>query len=108
MNRIRRNVISNYTSRKTRASRQDNRHYDNQESNGSKNRRKNKSKRPNEKNYPEKSREPTMDKLIKDIRQKVKDSKKFWSNLPYQMCNNEDLIASSNMDKKCYSLKEDG
>lgn len=47
-----------------------------------------------------------MDKLIKDIRQKVKDSKKFWSNLPYQMCNNEDLIA--NMDKKCWSSKEDG
>lgn len=32
-----------------------------------------------------------MDKLVKDIRQKVKDSKKFWSNLPFQICNHEDF-----------------
>lgn len=105
MNRIRRNEDSG---RKKRASKQDNRHYDSLENNGSKNRRKNKNKRPNEKNYQEESREPTMDKLIKDIRQKVKDSKKFWSNLPYQMCNNEDLVASSNMDNKCWNAKQYG
>lgn len=35
-----------------------------------------------------------LDKLVKDIRQKVKDSKKFWSNLPFQICNQDDYAAS--------------
>lgn len=35
-----------------------------------------------------------IDKLVKDIRQKVKDSKKFWSNLPFQICNQEDYAAA--------------
>lgn len=41
------------------------------------------------------AKEPTLDKLIKDIRQKVKDTKKFWANLPFQFCNHEDLVAPS-------------
>lgn len=32
------------------------------------------------------NKEPELDRAIKDIRQKVKDTKKFWSNLPYSMC----------------------
>ncbi|KAK5646746.1 hypothetical protein RI129_005210 [Pyrocoelia pectoralis] len=31
----------------------------------------------------------TLEKLIRDIKQRVKDSRQFWSQLPYQMCNNE-------------------
>lgn len=35
--------------------------------------------------------EPTLDKLIKDIRQRVRETKKFWSNLPFQFCNHEEF-----------------
>lgn len=38
----------------------------------------------------------SLDKLVKDIRSKVKVFKRFWANLPYQMCNNE-RIASADM-----------
>lgn len=70
-------------------------------------RKKNKNNNRNGGNSPAKSRndddnednkEPPLDKLVKDIRTKVKDSKKFWSNLPYQICNNEDIDASSSND----------
>ncbi|KAF5299389.1 hypothetical protein FQR65_LT09430 [Abscondita terminalis] len=30
-----------------------------------------------------------LKKLIKDVKQRVKDSRQFWSQLPYQFCNNE-------------------
>lgn len=46
----------------------------------------------------EDNKEPPLDKLVKDIRTKVKDSKKFWSNLPFQICNNEDIDASPSND----------
>lgn len=50
--------------------------------------------------YPGKSdsRESPLDKLVKEIRQKVKDTKKFWSNLPYTACNNDDFTPSRNND----------
>lgn len=51
-------------------------------------------------------REPPLDRLIRDIRAKVKDSKKFWSNLPYQICNNEDIAASPSNDVNCWNGKE--
>jgi glypican 4 (K-glypican) len=44
------------------------------------------------------SRESALDKLVKEIRQKVKDTKKFWSNLPYTACNNEDFAPAGNSD----------
>jgi len=45
------------------------------------------------------SRDNGLDKLVKEIRQKVKDTKKFWSNLPYVSCsNNEDFATASNSD----------
>lgn len=49
------------------------------------------------------NREPELDKLIKDIRQKVKDSKKFWSNLPHSMCNNDDVFDSSINHDNCWN-----
>lgn len=49
------------------------------------------------------NKEPVFDKLVKDIRQKVKDTKKFWYNLPYQICNNEEFAASPNSDANCWN-----
>jgi glypican 4 len=39
-------------------------------------------------------KEPVLDRLVKDIRQKVKEFKKFWSNLPYQACNNDEMMSA--------------
>lgn len=44
------------------------------------------------------NRESSLDKLVKDIRQKVKDTKKFWSHLPYTLCTNEDFALAGNTD----------
>lgn len=49
------------------------------------------------------NKEPPLDKLVKDIRTKVKDSKKFWSNLPYQICNNDEVAASPSNDANCWN-----
>lgn len=49
------------------------------------------------------NKEPPLDKLVKDIRTKVKDSKKFWSNMPYQICNNDDIAASPSNDLNCWN-----
>lgn len=49
------------------------------------------------------NKEAPLDKLVKDIRTKVKDSKKFWSNLPFQICNNEDVAASPSNDMNCWN-----
>lgn len=51
----------------------------------------------------EDKKEPHLDRLLKDIRTKVKDSKKFWSNLPYQICNNEEIAASPTNDMNCWN-----
>lgn len=51
------------------------------------------------------NRESMLDKLVKDIRQKVKDSKKFWSNLPYQVCNNDEVAAPASNSDNCWNGK---
>lgn len=51
------------------------------------------------------NKEPELDKLVKDIRQKVKDSKKFFSNLPYQFCNHEDLLTTPDNELQCWNGK---
>ncbi|XP_058821504.1 glypican-4 [Topomyia yanbarensis] len=48
------------------------------------------------------NREP-IDRLVKDIRQRVKDSKRFWFNLPYMLCNNEDVAALPSSDGSCWT-----
>lgn len=76
---------------------------------GNKGRRKNKnrppsmpsSRRKDEDN--EDNKDPILDKLVKDIKQKVRDSRKFWSNLPYQICNNEDFSAPPSSDANCWN-----
>lgn len=47
--------------------------------------------------------EPPLDRLIRDIRAKVRDSKKFWSNLPYQICNNDEIAASPSNEVNCWN-----
>lgn len=49
------------------------------------------------------NKESPLDKLVKDIRQKVKDTKKFWSNLPFQICNGEDYAAPPSSDANCWN-----
>lgn len=44
------------------------------------------------------NRESNLDKLVKEIRQKVKDTKKFWSNLPYTACNTDDFATAAQSD----------
>lgn len=51
------------------------------------------------------NKDPLLDKLVKDIKQKVRDSRKFWSNLPYQICNNEEFSAPTSADANCWNGK---
>lgn len=48
-------------------------------------------------------RDPALDKIIRDIRQRVKDLKKFWSNLPHQFCNNDEISSSADADGMCWN-----
>ncbi|XP_032670310.1 glypican-6 isoform X2 [Odontomachus brunneus] len=43
-----------------------------------------------------------MDKLVKEIRQRVRDSKQFWVYLPYRLCNNGMGMGQSNT-KECWN-----
>uniref|UniRef100_A0A1B0CKK2 Uncharacterized protein n=1 Tax=Lutzomyia longipalpis TaxID=7200 RepID=A0A1B0CKK2_LUTLO len=78
---------------------------DNYSENGRrKNKNKNRNKARKGDNYDDDySKEPVLDKLIKDIKQKVKDTKNFWSNLPYQICNNEDMAAAPSIEDYCWN-----
>ncbi|XP_018330772.1 glypican-6 isoform X2 [Agrilus planipennis] len=51
----------------------------------------------------ESGNEPSLDKLIKDIKQKVKDSRRFWTHLPYQFCNSEQDIAGPSVNATCWN-----
>lgn len=46
---------------------------------------------------------PTLEKLIKDIRHIVKESKRFWSNLPYQICNNDEIAEAPSKEQDCWN-----
>lgn len=45
---------------------------------------------------------PTLEKLIKDIRQKIMDTQNFWSNLPYQICNDK-ASSKPDSDDNCWN-----
>ncbi|XP_063224776.1 glypican-6 [Bacillus rossius redtenbacheri] len=45
----------------------------------------------------------SLDKLVKDIRQKVKDLKQFWVHLPYHICNNDNVAAGPGKDDSCWN-----
>ncbi|XP_012257264.1 glypican-6 isoform X2 [Athalia rosae] len=40
-----------------------------------------------------------LDKLVKEIRQRIRDSKQFWIYLPYQICNNGLVVPPSNTEE---------
>ncbi|KAM7359119.1 glypican dally-like [Cochliomyia hominivorax] len=69
------------------------------------NKRNNKRKQQNRKNDDNEynGRDPALDKLVKDIKQRIKDYKKFWSNLPHQICNNDDISTSTDADGMCWN-----
>ncbi|XP_065360002.1 glypican-6 isoform X2 [Calliphora vicina] len=73
--------------------------------NNNNNRRNNKRKQQNRKNDENEynGRDPALDKLVKDIKQRVKDYKKFWSNLPHQICSNDDISTSTDADGMCWN-----
>lgn len=76
---------------------------------GNKGRRKNKNRPPSmpssrrKDEDSEDNKDPLLDKLVKDIKQKVKDSRKFWSNFPYQICNNDEFSAPSSSEANCWN-----
>lgn len=43
-----------------------------------------------------------LDKLVKEIKQRVRDSKQFWLYLPYKLCNNGITILSSH-GNRCWN-----
>uniref|UniRef100_A0A182RZF0 Glypican-6 n=1 Tax=Anopheles funestus TaxID=62324 RepID=A0A182RZF0_ANOFN len=44
-----------------------------------------------------------IDRMVKDIRQKVSNSKRFLSQLPYMLCNNEDSVEQPSSDANCWN-----
>lgn len=44
-----------------------------------------------------------LEKIIGDIKQKIKDTKQFWLNLPYQYCNNLSLHSNKNDTSQCWN-----
>ncbi|XP_022914114.1 glypican-6 [Onthophagus taurus] len=45
----------------------------------------------------------TLEKIIRDIKQRVKDSKLFWRQIPYQYCNEEGTSAKPSQDGSCWN-----
>lgn len=71
---------------------------------GRANRRKNKNgRKPTADQDEQDNQEPMIDRLVKDIRQKVRDSKRFWAQLPYMLCNNEDIAEQDQNDASCWN-----
>lgn len=46
---------------------------------------------------------PNLDKLIGEVKVKVKDTKQFWLQLPYQYCNNDTISAGPSENGKCWN-----
>lgn len=43
-----------------------------------------------------------LEKLVKEIRQRIRDSRQFWVYLPYMLCN-EGLVVPPSNTKKCWN-----
>uniref|UniRef100_A0A182VQ36 Glypican n=1 Tax=Anopheles minimus TaxID=112268 RepID=A0A182VQ36_9DIPT len=71
---------------------------------GRPNRRKHKGgrKQPNDRDEQD-NLDPMIDRMVKDIRQKVSNSKRFWSQLPYMLCNNEENVEQTSSDANCWN-----
>uniref|UniRef100_A0A182SJR9 Glypican n=1 Tax=Anopheles maculatus TaxID=74869 RepID=A0A182SJR9_9DIPT len=71
---------------------------------GRANRRKHKGGRKQTNDQDEQdNQEPMIDRMVKDIRQKVSNSKRFWTQLPYMLCNNEDNAEQPTSDASCWN-----
>uniref|UniRef100_A0A182Y7F0 Glypican n=1 Tax=Anopheles stephensi TaxID=30069 RepID=A0A182Y7F0_ANOST len=71
---------------------------------GRANRRKHKGGRKQANDQDEQdNQEPMIDRMVKDIRQKVSNSKRFWSQLPYMLCNNEDSAEQPTSEASCWN-----
>ncbi|XP_030750341.1 glypican-6 [Sitophilus oryzae] len=46
---------------------------------------------------------PNLDKLVTEIKTKIKDTKKFWLQLPYQYCSNESISAGPSDNGNCWN-----
>lgn len=57
---------------------------------------------PNVNANPDAGQSPTLEKLIKDIRSKIMDTQNFWSNLPYQICNDK-ASSKPDSDDNCWN-----
>ncbi|XP_011057101.1 PREDICTED: glypican-6 [Acromyrmex echinatior] len=66
---------------------------------------------------PEDDSATSLEKLVKEIRQRVRDSRQFWVYLPYRMCNDGLVVPPSNtkecwngthVDKYIYPVSSDG
>lgn len=44
-----------------------------------------------------------LDRLVKDIKEKVKMAKDFWVQLPYAICNDENIAAQAGNDEDCWN-----
>ena len=51
---------------------------------------------------PEDDSATSLEKLVKEIRQRVRDSRQFWVYLPYRMCNDGLVVPPSNT-KECWN-----
>lgn len=59
-------------------------------------------------NKPSKARPTTaagtsLDRLVRDIKDKVKTAKDFWVQLPYNICNDEDFAAKPDSEDDCWN-----
>ncbi|KAL8595475.1 hypothetical protein ACOMHN_024174 [Nucella lapillus] len=45
----------------------------------------------------------SLDRLVRDIKDKVKTAKDFWLQLPYAVCNDEDVAAPPQSDDDCWN-----
>ncbi|XP_054270695.1 glypican-4 [Macrosteles quadrilineatus] len=49
-----------------------------------------------------------LERLVRDIRSKVKDTKQFWARLPYQACNNDPYVAGGKVNDSCWNGQATG
>ena len=45
----------------------------------------------------------SLDRLVRDINDKVKTAKDFWVQLPYNICNDEDFAATPSSEDDCWN-----
>lgn len=48
----------------------------------------------------------SLDRLVKDIKEKVRVAKDFWVQLPYTVCNNDQIAAQPGNDSDCWNGKD--